>query len=148
MLKKEADNIRKIHSSRSVRKLSISLSPQCSGCTLSFSKLLSLKSVIANYINEDETTEINCGSLILKTINVSSKLRNISKKKAYEFDTLYNEAVNFVINLKEAEQNLNASLSSVPGNLRKQYGKVFVNSTNQIKEIRQVLRVLLKLVQE
>lgn len=102
-------------------------------CTVNFSELMKLKTVIASNINEDETKENNCGALILKTINVSSKLRNMLKKKASEFESLYNETQ---AHLKEVEKNLTASLSSVSGDLKKQYGKVFVNSTNQIKEIR------------
>lgn len=104
-----------------------------SGCNINFSELMKLKSEIAKNINEDETMENSCGALILKTINVSSKLRNMLKKKTNEFETLYNEAE---IRLKEVEKNLAAPLLSVPGDLKKQYGKIFVNSTNQIKEIR------------
>lgn len=108
--------------------------PKNADCVVSYVDLLKLKVVLRQITDEGETTDSECDALVRRTINLSSKWRNKLRKEVKESDNLYTETE---INRKADERNLSKSLSSVPNELKRDYGTAFARSTNQIKTVLQ-----------
>lgn len=110
-------------------------------CSSTFKNLDELKREIAKRIGEEITTETECEALILKTINVSSKLRNKLKRNAPEIDQHYNETL---AELNKDFKEFSKQITSINPVFKLEYMKVYDESSQTIKTSRQSIETAIK----